>query len=655
MCGITGYLSLETAPDRGAMTAHAMAMQTAIAHRGPDDFGLWQDPDVPLVLAQRRLAIIDLSPGGHQPMISHSGRHAVIFNGEIYNYRDLKSDLQNQGRIFRSESDTEVLLEAIETWGLEHALTRISGMFAIVLWDKQTRTIHFVRDRFGKKPLYIGWAGQNLLFSSELKSFHAHPAFVPQINPDIVALYMRYGYVCAPYAIFKQVWQLLPGARLSLAVDQLSPGQNLSEKMLPFWHFPSVVSAGKKNPFVQNETEATAQFESLLIECVTQRMIADVPLGAFLSGGIDSSLVVALMQKISTTQKQAPVKTFSIGFHEKSYDEATHAKAVAAHLGTDHREFYVSAQDALNVIPQLPDIYDEPFADSSQIPTYLLSKLAREHVTVALTGDGGDEILGGYQRHTHIPAVWRKIGWIPAILRRAAGHVAQSIPEKIYNTLHPGYPQFGRRMHRLAYLVGLKNPVDVYAYLVGAWPQVDRLVPGGHVPLIPLCDPDWQADGLSFAEKMMYGDSLSYRPNDLMVKVDRASMAVALETRAPLMDHTLAEFAWTLPHHMKVKGMTGKWILRQILKQYVPPSLYERPKMGFGVPVNEWLRGSLKSWAGDLLSPERIRAQGILNPDLIQTAWDNHQKGIVVDANATQLWSVLMFQAWYDRWMKGSS
>jgi asparagine synthase (glutamine-hydrolysing) len=653
MCGITGSINLESAPDQNRARAAVHAMQLAIAHRGPDDFGIWQDETAPVTLAQRRLAIIDLSPGGHQPMISSSGRYVVVFNGEIYNYRDLRAELERVGYAFKSASDTEVLLTAVETWGLDETLPRLSGMFAVALWDRTEKTVHFFRDRFGKKPLYVGWAGKNLVFASELKSFHAHPDFTPDINRDTLALYMRYGYVCAPHAIFRGVWQILPAGRLSLALNDLRPGEDLSRRMSCFWSLPRVVEQGAAHRARVSEGTAIARFEEKLMSCVQSRMVADVPLGAFLSGGIDSSAVVALMQKQMRAQGGDAVKTFSIGFHEKSYDEAGHAKAVAAHLGTEHREFYVSAEEALNVIPKLPDIYDEPFADSSQIPTYLLSRIARGYVTVALTGDGGDEILGGYQRHTHIPMIWDKIKGIPRPLRRVMSAAGQSVPQGFYDAVRPAYPQFGRRVHRLMRLMGLKDAAAVYDDLVGAWPNAATLVPGASVPLIPLTDPAWQAKHLTFAETMMYGDTLSYRPNDLMVKVDRASMAVALETRAPLMDHTLAEFAWTLPHDLKVRGTAGKWILRQVLKKYVPEALYERPKMGFGVPVNDWLRGSLKDWAGDLLSPDRIKAQGLLDPAIVDRAWQKHRTGINADANATQLWSVLMFQAWYDRWMKG--
>lgn len=623
-------------------------MQNALAHRGPDDFGLWQDPDLPLVLAQRRLAIIDLSADGHQPMASHTGRYVAVYNGEIYNYLEIKAELEAKGHTFKGRSDTEVMITAFEQWGVNQGLQKLAGMFALVLWDREKRQIHFIRDRFGKKPLYVGWGRSSLIFASELKAFHAHPDFDARVDRDALTLFMRYGYMCAPYSIFKGVWQILPGARLTLDLDGLKPGADLAALMEPYWNLPHIVEDRRAHVNRKSEAEIIEEFEALLQTAVSQRMISDVPLGAFLSGGIDSSTVVALMQNASVQ----PVKTFSIGFEEAGYDESAHAAKVAAHLGTDHREFFVTAQDALDVIPKLPDIYDEPFADSSQIPTFLISELARSHVTVVLTGDGGDEILGGYQRHTHIPPIWKKIGWVPSSLRSMAGNLALKIPEETYDTLRPDYPQFGRRMHRLSHLIGLKGPREIYNYLVGAWDNPEDIVIGGHLPMIPLNDPAWQPRGLSFAERMIYDDTLSYRPNDLMVKADRAGMAVALEARAPLMDHRLCEYSWSLPMDMKIRGMTGKWLLRQVLKKHVPTALFDRPKMGFAVPVGDWLRGTLREWAGDLLSPSRIKAQGWLDADIIAQAWDNHQNGASYTPNPVNLWATLMFQAWYDRWMK---
>ena len=420
MCGITGFYNTNADKAAAQRRIIGQAMGQSIAHRGPDAKDVWVAPEVPLVLAHRRLAVIDLSDGGRQPMHSSTGRYVVTYNGEIYNYPELQAELEAAGRTFKSRSDTEVMLTAFEHWGINQTLQKLNGMFVMALWDQKERQLHFVRDRFGKKPLYIGWAGSDLVFGSELKSFHAHPDFKPEINRDALALYMRYGYLHAPYSIFHNVWQLLPAARMTLDLGSLKAAENLADKMELYWSLKNAAEAGLSNVTNKSDAEIIEEFEGLLENAVAQRMISDVPFGAFLSGGIDSSTIVALMQKKSSM----PVKTFSIGFGDKKYNEADYAKKIAAHLGTDHQEFYVSGQDALDVIPNLPDIYDEPFSDSSQIPTYLISKLARDQVTVALTGDGGDEILGGYDRHTQIPALWSKIGWMPQIIRQLGGRDA---------------------------------------------------------------------------------------------------------------------------------------------------------------------------------------------------------------------------------------
>ena len=540
------------------------------------------------------------------------------------------------------------MLSAFDQWGINQTLQKLNGMFAIVLWDRQERQLHFFRDRFGKKPLYIGWAGQNLVFSSELKAFHRHPAFKPEINREALTNYMHYACVCAPYCIFDKVWQLLPAGRLTIDTAAIKAGEDLSQAMEPYWFMPDVVRHAREHPVKMSESEMIDDFEQRLAKAVKERMISDVPLGAFLSGGIDSSTVVALMQQGASS----PVKTFSIGFEEQAYNEAQHAKKIAEYLGTDHKEFYVTPKEAQDVIPTLPDMYDEPFADSSQIPTHLVSKHAREHVTVVLTGDGGDEMLGGYDRHCIIPAAWKKIGWMPHPFRALGAVVLTCVPEKFYDVMRPGHPQFGRRIHKLAGLVKQHTTMDVYNFLVSSWMNAEDVVIGGHDPYVPLTDPLWQVDGFNMGEGMMYGDALSYRPNDLMVKTDRASMAVSLEARAPMMDYKLFEYCWTLPHDVKVRGNSGKWLLKQVLKRHVPEELYERPKMGFGVPINEWLKGPLNDWASDLLNPDRIKGQGLLNAEIIDKAWQDHKKGVIVSASGGHLWTALMFQAWYERWMK---
>lgn len=647
MCGIAGFFSAGGGRERREMHGIGTAMNRAIAHRGPDANDVWQDPDTALVLAQGRLAIIDLSERGLQPMPSHTGRYMIVYNGEVYNFRDLMAQLETIGHRFKGHSDTEVLLTAIEQWGLNQALQKINGMFAFALWDRAEKTLHLVRDRFGKKPLYIGWAGKTLLFGSELKAFHAHPDFVAELDRNVLSHYMRFGYVCAPYAIFKNVWQLLPGGRISFHLPTVQPGGDLSKAMELYWSLPRVVEDAKAHPVNADENTILAEFEEKLSRAVAQRMVSDVPLGAFLSGGIDSSTIVALMQQNASQ----PVKTFSIGFDDDAYDESKAAAQVAAHLRTDHHEFRVSAQDALDVVPALPDMFDEPFADASQIPTYLISALAKQHVTVALTGDGGDEILGGYQRHTHIPALWNKIAWMPSAVRRAAGELVLRIPQSAYDKINPAYPQLGRRVHRMGKVVAQGDTKSLYTALLQVWPE-EGIVPGAQRLLTPLDDPAMWPQGLSLAEKMIYADTLSYRPNDLMVKTDRAAMAVALEARAPLMDYELCEYSWRLPMEMKIRGLEGKWLLRRVLEKHVPKPLWDRPKSGFNAPLHQWLKGPLKDWGADLLSYDRLKKQTILNADLVSRRWNDFQSGRGGHANATDLWAALMFQAWHDRWMR---
>lgn len=647
MCGISGFYSLKADKDSGQRQAIARAMEDAIAHRGPDRAESWHDPQAPLTFVHRRLSIIDLSEGGAQPKESFSGRYVIITNGEIYNYLELQAELEAAGHQFKTRSDTEVMLTAFEHWGVNQAIQKFNGMFAFVLWDKKEKQLYFVRDRFGKKPLYVGWCGNDLVFGSELKTFHAHPDFSKEINRHVLALYMHYGYVHAPYCIFDNVWQVLPAGSVTLDVDDLKAGENLAEKMQVYWSLKDVVEVGRANISKKSEDELIGEFESKMEKAVQQRMLSDVPLGAFLSGGIDSSSVVALMQK----KASGPVKTFSIGFDEADYNEADHAKKIAAHLGTDHQEFYVSEKEAMDVIPQLPDIYDEPFADSSQIPTYLVSKMARDQVTVALTGDGGDEILAGYDRHTKIAALWGSIGWMPHLLRQAVCGGFSVVPEGVYALLRSGNQTFGRQVRRSFKLMMLQNPESIYESLVSAWPKNSGVVLEAAMPEVPLQQEKYWPKDLGFAEQMIFGDLLSYRSNDLMVKTDRASMAVALEARAPLMDYELAEYCWRLPHDMKVRGGKGKWLLRQVLKKYVPEDLYERPKQGFSVPLNEWLKADLKVWGDDLLSDAALDRHGLLNKELIRKEWQNFQQDRGFQAVPKHLWSVLMFQAWYARWM----
>ncbi len=642
MCGIAGFASLSSQSSDQLKSAGA-AMHRALAHRGPDDAQVWVDDDANVMFAHRRLAIVDLSADGRQPMASASGRYMIVYNGEIYNYPALHDDLVAIGHVFKGRSDTEVLLAAIDHWGLNQTLQKINGQFAFALWDKKDRTLHLARDRFGKKPLYIGWVGDRLVFASELKAFHALEGFSASINEDAMALYMHYGYVCAPYSIYDAIWQLLPGSRMAIIPTSLTPGADLSPLMEKFWSLTERVEEARHHPYRGSEQEQIQSFETLLSDAVSSRMICDVPLGAFLSGGIDSSMVVAIMQKHSVS----PVKTFSIAFDDPAYNEAPHAERIAAHLGTDHETLRVSESDAMGVIPLLPSIYDEPFSDMSAIPTYLVSKMARHKVTVALTGDGGDEILGGYDRHVHLPPLWNKIGWAPAMIRQPLAAALKGVPESQWRRISQD-PQFVRKMHRLRTVIGQKDRRAVYDNLLAAWP--DNIVLDGTVPSVPIRDGTSYPRGLNFADYMMFGDTLSYRVDDLMVKSDRASMAVALEARAPLMDYALCEFCWRLPFSSKIRDGKGKWLLRQVLKKYVPEPLFDRPKMGFGVPIAQWLRGDLREWANDLLSPSRLRRQGLFDDKAVTAMWQAHLRGEPVDPNGQKLWTVLMAQGWLDRW-----
>ena len=644
MCGILGFFDTAGKFHGAAAKAAGAAMARSIAHRGPDDEGLWQDPDVPLLFGHRRLSILDLSPLGHQPMASQSGRYVITFNGEIYNFQALQKDLQELGVSFRGRSDTEVMLAAFEQWGVNQALQKMDGMFAFVLWDRKERHLHFVRDRLGKKPLYIGWAGAALIFASELKALRAFPGFRPSVNRDALALYMRYACVPAPHSIYGGVWQIPPGCRLTVDTARLTPGTNLAPLMEPYWQLAKIVEAARGAATPVTDAQAVESFEGLLKDCVRERMISDVPLGALLSGGLDSSVVVALMQ----LQASRPVKTYTIGFREHGFDEAGPARAVAAHLGTEHHELYVGPKEALDIIPRLPDIYDEPFADESQIPTFIVSRFARQDVTVALSGDGGDELLGGYTRHLIGEKLWRQVGWLPGFARRGLGAGIKMIGTGGWDKLRPAHPRFGEKLYKAADLLGAPGFDDAYKNLASRWEDTAALVPGSHDVVIPLNDPAWRPQGLVFAERLMFSDTLSYLPNDILVKVDRASMAVGLEARAPLLDRRLFEYAWRLPLRMKIRDGKGKWLLRQVLARHMPVELFDRPKQGFSVPVGAWLQGPLKDWAADLLDDRSLRQQGYLNADMVRDVWNGFNAGN--PHNAYRLWTVLMFQSWLRRW-----
>lgn len=629
MCGIAGLYSLRSDADRMVLRGIVKDMTDAITHRGPDSDGLWQDEDHPgMVMGQRRLAIIDLSPMGAQPMASHSGRYWCVYNGEIYNYQSIEAELRALGHSFKGRSDTEVFLTALDQWGLNQTCQKIIGMYAFIIWDRKEKTIHLMRDRLGKKPLYLGWAGKDLVMGSELKALRAHPNFEGQINRNALALYMKYGFMQSPHTIYQGVWTLPPGARLTLKASELVAGQNLSTKFEYYWDIAQVAAHATSHRTRKSEADIIAEFDDLLKLCVRERMISDVPLGAFLSGGIDSSAVVALMQ----TQSGRPIKTYAIGFEDEACNEAPFAKEIAAHIGTEHHELILNDRDVLEVVPKLPEIYDEPFADISQIPTYLVAKFARQDVTVALSGDGGDEMLGGYNRHLLIPRLWSRLKYLPLPLRRLLSGAME----------RRGVG--GAQSRKLAGAVRQTDPMAMYDYLLSANPGGDKFVIGGQVPPTILESTSRDLPGVGLSEHLMYKDALSYLPDDILVKVDRAAMAVSLEARAPLLDKRVAEYVWSLPPDVKIRNGQGKWLLRQVLKKYVPETMFERPKRGFTPPIDLWLRGALKDWAGDLLSPERLHKEGYLNASAVRDLWQAHQSGM--QNNGTQLWTVLMYQAW---------
>ncbi|AHG91041.1 asparagine synthase (glutamine-hydrolyzing) [Gemmatirosa kalamazoonensis] len=644
MCGIAGFWTTMRPP---VPAAELLAGMTgAIRHRGPDDEGAWWDDASGVGLGHRRLSIIDLSAAGHQPMASRSGRYELIFNGEIYNFRELRAELERAGDAFRGHSDTEVMLAGFERWGLVPTLKRLAGMFAMALWDREERTLHLIRDRIGEKPLYYGTAGGTLLFGSELKALRAYPGWSGDIDRSAIALLMRHGYIPAPYTVFSNVRKAVPGTVLSF---RSALGEPTTTR---YWNAREVAESGTRDPLRLGEEELIEACERRLSETIGEEMVSDVPLGAFLSGGFDSSLIVALMQK----QSARPVRTFTIGFEEKEYDEAEHARAVARHLGTDHTELRVGPSDTLAVIPKLPALYDEPFADPSQIPTFLVAQLARRHVTVSLSGDGGDEFFGGYNRYFWSMRLWRRLKHLPVPLRRGVAKGIQAVSpggwDRAFDAINATLPASrrmkiaGDRVHKLAGVLDVGTNEQMYREFLTTWRDPSGLALGAPEHPTVLSDRDRWPSFDDFVSRMMYVDSVSYLPDDIMVKVDRATMGVSLESRAPFLDHRVVEFAWRVPIEYKVRDGQGKWLLRQVLYRHVPRALVDRPKMGFGIPISHWLRDELHDWAADLLSPERLRAQGYLDPDAVQTKWNEHQSG---RRNwQYQLWVVLMFEAWLD-------
>lgn len=646
MCGITGFLF---AGGRTAQPESVLrGMSSALTHRGPDSAGHWLDADTGVALGHRRLAVVDVSPAGAQPMRAVSGRHTLVFNGEIYNHLNLRAELEKTGRapMWRGHSDTETLLAGFDAWGVQATVEKAVGMFAFALWDGQERELTLGRDRLGEKPLYYGWQGTGadavFLFGSELKALRAHPAFGADISRDALCLYMRHSNVPAPYTIYSGIWKLNPGSLLK--VSRRAPEPVITS----YWSVPDVAMRGVKQPFAGSAGEAVDALETLLKDAVRQQMVADVPLGAFLSGGVDSSTVVALMQ----SQTGRPVKTFSIGFHETAYDEAVFAKRVAQHLGTEHSELYVTPEQAMAVIPRLATLYDEPFADSSQIPTFLVSQMAREHVTVSLSGDAGDELFAGYNRYQVTASAWKRLSSVPRPLRQLAAQALTSFSPATWDRMAAAAPiasrwaGIGDKLHKGAGVLAAKSAADVYLGLVSHWQDPATVVLGGKENATLLTGNQPTLTGLNDVERMMALDQMTYLPDDVLTKVDRAAMGVSLETRVPFLDHRVVEFAWTLPLAFKLRQGVTKWPLRQVLYRHVPRALIERPKMGFSVPIDQWLRGPLREWAESLLSEPRLRSEGFFRPKPIRTKWAQHLSG---QRNwQHDLWTVLMFQAWLE-------
>ena len=645
MCGFSGFLSpVGGGTSVGEGSDRLKRMGDAISHRGPDSEGYWADSAAGIGLVHRRLAIVDLSAAGAQPMISCSGRYVLAFNGEIYNHAGLRSTLALSGttRAWRGHSDTETLLAGIESWGLEATLQRAIGMFAFAMWDRELRVLTLARDRLGEKPVYYGWQGRGtqavFLFGSELSALRRHPSFCASIDRDVLALYMRHNCIGGDHSIYTGIKKLPAGYALTVSAGAPEP------VLLQWWSGAAVAEQGVGQPFAGTPEMAVDALEVLLHDAVGQQMMADVPLGAFLSGGIDSSTVVAIMQ----AQSRRPVRTFSIGFNEEGFNEAEHAKAVAKHLGTDHTELYVTPEQAMAVIPKLPSLYSEPFADSSQIPTFLVSQLARQHVTVSLSGDAGDELFCGYTRYQMTARLWGKVSRLPRPLRQLAALMITAVPlagwDKLGVLLHVS--RLGDRLHKGAGLLDSRNIVDLYRGMVSHWQCPGRMVVGATEPTTNFTGTTPELPGLSDVERMMALDMLSYLPDDILTKVDRAAMGVGLETRVPMLDHRVVEFAWSLPLDYKLRNGVTKWPLRQLLYRHVPRELIERPKMGFGVPIDHWLRGPLRDWAETLLAEARLRNEGFFDPAPIRRKWTEHLSG---QRNwQFHLWDVLMFQAWLE-------
>ena len=653
MCGIAGFLGADHSQALEDQHAILKRMTDSITYRGPDDAGYWCDDRHAVGFGHRRLSILDLSTAGHQPMHSASGRYVIVFNGEIYNHLRLREQLESagSGTAWRGHSDTETLLAGIEAWGVQGAVERTVGMFAFGVWDRQTATLTLARDRLGEKPLYYGWQGRGeravFLFGSELKALRAHPRFESTVDRGALCLQMRHNYIPAPYSIYAGIAKLPPGSLLTVS------GKRPEPKVWAYWSAAQQALAGAADPFAGTVEQAVDELEKILRVAVGAQMMADVPLGAFLSGGVDSSTVVALMQ----AQSARPVKTFSIGFHEEGYNEAEYAKAVARHLGTEHTELYVTAEQAMAVIPRLQTMYDEPFSDSSQIPTFLVSQLARQHVTVSLSGDAGDELFCGYNRYQMTAKLWHRINAVPLPLRRLTAAGLTSISVQSWNRVASAFARFlppswrfanpGDKLHKGAGVLASESLDALYLGLVSHWTEPAALVVGATEPSTLLSDKYHALSSLDGIQRMMALDLLTYLPDDILVKVDRAAMNVSLETRVPFLDHRVVEFAMRLPQSLKLRDGSAKWVLRQVLYRHVPKALIERPKMGFGIPLGAWLRGPLRDWAEALLDDARLRNEGYFDATPVRRKWEEHVAG--VRNWEYVLWDVLMFQSWLEQ------
>ena len=643
MCGIAGFFPGPNGYNNLDHKKYLLKMSEAIIHRGPNDSGTWFDEETGIGLAHQRLSIIDTSDAGHQPMDSSSGNFRIVFNGEVYNHIEIRKEIESIANVnWKSTSDTETILEAFEIWGIENAINKFVGMFAIAVWSHKEHSLYLIRDRLGEKPLYYGWQNDVFLFGSELKSLYAHPSFENKLSRKNIALFMRYSYVPDPYSIFENTYKLPPASLIKLKLgseDQMN--RSLPDPVF-YWNLKDAFKNGKNN-IITDPGEVVEGLKEQLLNATKIQSRSDVPLGAFLSGGIDSSTIVALLQDQSTK----PVKTYTIGFENKEYDEAGVAAEIANELGTDHTEHYVSHSEILDVIPKLADLYDEPFADSSQIPTYIVSKLASSEVKVSLSGDAGDELFGGYNRYLKAPSMYNYLKPIPHNLRTAVGKSLDLLPANTWQIAGKIFSinQAPDKVKKILSIMQSKDIDDVYARLTSHWVGEDIVLNSDSEYLV---DNSWMNKNPSFAaeEKMMFQDITNYMLGDILVKLDRASMGVSLETRVPFLDHRVVEYSCRIPLDIKIRDGVGKWPLRKILETYLPKNLIQKPKMGFGIPINEMLRGPLKDWAENLLDENKIQSQGIFNTRLVREKWNNHLTG--KGNYQHELWNLLMFQSWYD-------